>query len=54
MSMMEDLTLFLGLHIKQKKNDIFIFQSKLIRDLLKKYNMDQYKSANTRVNATIS
>ena len=40
--------------MKQKKNDIFICQSKFVRDLLKKYNMDQCKSANTPMNATIS
>ena len=44
---MGDLTFILELQIKQKKNDIIICQSKYIRDLLKKYNMDQCKSANT-------
>ena len=46
MSMIGDLTFFLGIQIKQKKNGIFTCQSKYVRDLLMKYNMDQCKSAN--------
>jgi hypothetical protein len=34
MSMMGELNFFLGLHIKQTKNGIFINQSKYIKDLL--------------------
>ena len=52
--MMEDLTFFLGLEIKRKKNDIFICQGKYVKDILKKYNMDQCKSVNTTMSATIS
>jgi len=37
MSMMGELHFFLGLQIKQQEDDIFIFQEKYIRDLLKKY-----------------
>ena len=54
MSMMGDLTFFLRLQIKQKKDGIFICQSKYVRDLLKKYNMDQCKTANTPMSATLS
>lgn len=51
--MREDLTFFLGRQVKQKKNDIFICKSKHVRDLLKKCNTDQCKSA-TPMSATIS
>ena len=54
MSMIGDLTFFLGLQIKEKKDGIFICQSKYVRDLLKKYNMDQCKSANMPMSATLS
>ena len=52
--MMEDLTFFIGLEIKRKKNDIFICQGKYVKDILKKYNMDQCKSTNTPMSATTS
>ena len=39
MSMMGELSHFLGLQIKQLKDDIFINQSKYINDMLKKYEM---------------
>ena len=41
------MTFFLGLQIKPKK-------SKCVRDLFKKYNMDQCKSSITPMSATIS
>ena len=47
MSMMGELTFFLGLQIKQSKDDIFINQGKYINELLKKYKMDQAKHAKT-------
>ena len=40
MSMMGDLTYFLGLQVSQKESGIFICQSKYIRELLKKYNLE--------------
>ncbi|KAJ9547419.1 hypothetical protein OSB04_019962 [Centaurea solstitialis] len=39
MSMMEELTLFLGLQVKQSLEVIFINQSKYVQDLLKKYQL---------------
>ena len=54
MSMMGDLIFFLGVKINQKKNGIFICQSKYVKDLIKKYNMDQWKSAYTPMSATVS
>ncbi|KAI3685730.1 hypothetical protein L6452_34988 [Arctium lappa] len=40
MSMMGELTFFLGLQVKQSSDGIFINQSKYIRDLLKKFNFE--------------
>ncbi|CAJ2668748.1 unnamed protein product [Trifolium pratense] len=43
MSMMGELRYFLGLQIKQEINGIFICQEKYIKDLLKKYKMNEAK-----------
>ena len=43
MSMMGELRFFLGLQIKQETNGIFICQDKYIKDLLKKYKMNEAK-----------
>ncbi|KAJ9544260.1 hypothetical protein OSB04_023967 [Centaurea solstitialis] len=40
MSMMEELTFFLGLQVKQSSEGIFINQSKYANDLLKKYKLN--------------
>ena len=37
MSMMGELTYFLGLRIKQEKNKIFINQTKYIKEIIKKF-----------------
>ena len=47
MNMMGELTFFLELQIKQNKDGVFINQSKYIKDLQKKYKMDQAKHAKT-------
>ncbi|XP_052727716.1 uncharacterized mitochondrial protein AtMg00810-like [Vigna angularis] len=47
MSMMGELTYFLGLQVKHTENDIFIHQSKYCNDLLKKYKILDYKEAAT-------
>ena len=39
MSMMGELTFFLGLQVKQSSEGIFINQAKYIQDLLKKYKL---------------
>ena len=46
-SMMGELTYFLGLQVNQKEDGIFICQSKYIRDLLKKYHLEDASSAKT-------
>jgi len=43
MSMMGQLSFFLGLQIKQHPNEIFINQEKYVKDILKKYKMNEAK-----------
>jgi hypothetical protein len=43
MSMIEERSYFLGLQIKQLKNDIFVSQGKYIKDMLKKFGMEDAK-----------
>ena len=45
-SMIGELSYFLGLQIKQLKNGIFVSQGKYIKDILKKFGMNKAK-ANT-------
>ena len=47
MSHMGELTYFLRLQIKQLKDGIFINQAKYIKELLKKYNLENAKSIST-------
>ena len=47
MSMMGELTYFLGLQVKQVKDGIFIIQTKYIYDLLKKFDLTDCSSAKT-------
>jgi len=47
MSMMGGLNFFIGLQIKQTRDVIFINQSKHINDLLKRFGMEQVKTADT-------
>ncbi|KAK1378453.1 hypothetical protein POM88_025197 [Heracleum sosnowskyi] len=47
MSMMGEMSYFLGLQVKQTDEGIFINQSKYTRNLLKKFNMQDSNTANT-------
>ena len=47
MSMIGELSYFLGLQIKQLKNGIFVSQGKYIKDMLKKFGMDEAKPIHT-------
>ncbi|GJY10501.1 putative ribonuclease H-like domain-containing protein [Tanacetum coccineum] len=47
MSSMRELTFFLGLQVKQKKDDIFISQDKYVDEILKKFGFIEVKTANT-------
>ncbi|GKB18621.1 putative ribonuclease H-like domain-containing protein [Tanacetum coccineum] len=47
MSSMGELTFFLGLQVKQKKDDIFISQDKYVDEILKKFRFTKVKTAST-------
>jgi hypothetical protein len=52
MSMMGELTFFLGIQVKQMKQDTFIYQAKYTKDLMKKFNMAELKSVSTPMSTT--
>ncbi|GJR34424.1 uncharacterized mitochondrial protein-like protein [Tanacetum coccineum] len=47
MSSMGELTFFLGLQVKQKKDGIFISQDKYVEEILKKFRFTEVKTAST-------
>ena len=47
MSMIGELSYFLGLQIKQLKNGTFVSQGKYIKYMLKKFGMNEAKSIST-------
>jgi hypothetical protein len=47
MSMMEELTFFLGIQVKQMKEWIFVHQTKYMKDLIKKFVMADAKPLST-------
>nr|GEY06348.1 retrotransposon protein, putative, unclassified [Tanacetum cinerariifolium] len=47
MSSMRELTFFLGLHVKQKDDGIFISQDKYVADILKKFDFTNVKTIST-------
>jgi hypothetical protein len=54
MSMMGELTFFLGIQVKQMKQGTFIHQAKYTKDLMKKFNMDEIKPISTPMSMTTS
>jgi hypothetical protein len=52
MSMMGELTFFLGIQVKQMKQDTFIYQAKYTKDLMKKFNMAELKFVSTPMSTT--
>ena len=52
-SVMGELNFFLGLQIKQSKEGIFINQSRYIKDLLKRFELENAKSMRTPMSSTI-
>jgi hypothetical protein len=48
-SMIGELSYFLGLQIKQLKNGTFVRQSKYIKDMLKKFGMNDSKAISTPI-----
>jgi hypothetical protein len=47
MSMMGELTFFLGIQVKQMKHDTFVHQDRYTKDLIKKFNMAELKLVST-------
>ncbi|GJV09197.1 retrovirus-related pol polyprotein from transposon TNT 1-94 [Tanacetum coccineum] len=47
MSLMGELTFFLGLQVKQKEDGIFIIQDKYVTEILKKFGFTDVKTAST-------
>jgi hypothetical protein len=47
MSMMEELTFFLRIQVKQMKQGTFLYQAKYTKYLMKKFNIDELKPVST-------
>jgi isopentenyldiphosphate isomerase len=47
MLIMEELTFFLGIQVKQTKQGTFVHQTKYTKDLMKKFNMAELKPMST-------
>jgi hypothetical protein len=52
MSMMGELTFFLGIQVKQTKQGTFLHQAKYTKDLMKKFNMAEPKPVLTLMSMT--
>ncbi|GJW23470.1 putative ribonuclease H-like domain-containing protein [Tanacetum coccineum] len=49
MSSIRELTFFLGLHVKQKEDGIFLSQDKYVAEILKKFNFKNVKTTSTPI-----
>jgi hypothetical protein len=47
MLMVGELTFFLGIQVKQTKQGTFVHQAKYMKDLMKKFNMGEFKPVST-------
>jgi hypothetical protein len=54
MSMMGELTFFLGIQVKQTKQGTFVHQAKYTKDLMKKFNMAELNLDSTSMSSTAS
>jgi hypothetical protein len=54
MSMMGELTFFLGIQVKQTKQGTFVHQAKYTKDLMKKFNMTELKPVSTPMSSLAS
>jgi isopentenyldiphosphate isomerase len=54
MSMMGELTFFLGIQVKQTKQSTFVHQTKYTKDVMKKFNMNELKAVSTPMSTTTS
>jgi uncharacterized protein YjfI (DUF2170 family) len=52
MSMMGELTFFLGIQVKQMKQGTFVHQANYTNDLMKKFNKAELKSVSTPMSST--
>jgi isopentenyldiphosphate isomerase len=53
MSMMGELTFFLGIQVKQIKQGTFVHQAKYTKDLMKKFNMAELKPVLTSMSTAM-
>jgi hypothetical protein len=49
MSMIDELNFFLGFQIKQMDHGTFVFQDKYLKDILKKFDMENCKPNKTHM-----
>jgi hypothetical protein len=54
MSMMGELTFFLGIQVKQTKQGTFVYQAKYTNDLMKKFNIAELKPVSIPMSSTAS
>jgi hypothetical protein len=54
MSMMGELTFFLGIQVKQTKQGTFVHQAKYVKELMKKFNMAELKLVSTPMSSAAS
>jgi hypothetical protein len=54
MSMMGELTFFLGIQVKQMKQGTFVHQAKYTKDLMKKFNMAKLKPVSTPMSTAMA
>ncbi|RDY04457.1 Copia protein, partial [Mucuna pruriens] len=52
MNIMEELKFFLGLQIKEAEDGIYIHQTKYVKELLKKFNLEDCKTMSTPIHPT--
>jgi hypothetical protein len=54
MSMMGEISFFLGIQVKQTKQGTFVHQAMYMKDLMKKFNMMELKPVSTPMSSTAS
>jgi hypothetical protein len=54
MSMIGEITFFLGIQVKQTKQGTFVHQAKYTKDLMKKFNMTELKPVSTPMSSAAS
>ena len=52
MSLMGELNYFIGLQVKQTKDETFISQTKYIKEIIKKFGMESSKELSTPISPT--